>query len=80
MSYQNFDAIVEAEKLVPRLEAAADDDAVLEIMTGASYAAFEELDERPGQFQPSYTRSEWHRKLRVVRNNPANDLFERLVR
>lgn len=77
---ENFAAIIEAEKLVPLLEAATTEERVLEVMTGASYNAFVELDERPGQFQPTYTRSNWHRHLRRARNNPDNDLFDRLVR
>lgn len=39
---------------------------------------FVELDERPAQFDSRYRDHGWHAALRRVRNDPANDLFERL--
>ncbi len=64
-----------------------DDNAVLALVafSGLTYADFTELDELPGHFRingRSYTDdgSEWHRRLRVVRNDPTNNLFDLLRR
>lgn len=40
---------------------------------------FEQLDTSPGQFDRRYRDHGWHSALRRVRNDPANDLFERLA-
>lgn len=45
---------------------------------GITGADFIELDERPGQFDHAYHEHSWHSLLRRVRNDPTNDLFDRL--
>lgn len=45
---------------------------------GLTYSDFIELDERPGQFDSKYRQNQWHRLLRMVRNDPDNNLFDLL--
>lgn len=45
---------------------------------GITGADFEEIDERPAQFDSRYRSHGWHIALRRVRNDGDNDLFERL--
>lgn len=70
----------QAETLIPQLEAADGDDEVLALMDGVPFIVFELLDEKPGLFDGDYRQHTWHIKLRQVRNDPGNDLFDRLTR
>lgn len=60
---------------------------VLTLVTemGVTYNDFRYMDELPGTItvvvkgeRLSYTRSSWHRRLRIVRNDPDNNLFDLL--
>lgn len=79
------------ERFAQALEDMPDDDndAVLALVSemGLTRSDFVALDEKPGWFYVAvdgkrvpYERSEWARRLRVVRNDGSNDLFERLGR
>jgi hypothetical protein len=41
-------------------------------------ADFVALDETPGEYDHRYREHRWHTALRRVRNDPTNDLFDRL--
>jgi hypothetical protein len=69
-----------AEDLVPRLMGCGTDKAaMLEALTGVSVRVFQIIDEKPALFDPNYHRSDWFPTLRQIRNDPANDLFDRLI-
>lgn len=69
-----------AYELVESLETADTEEQVLALMDGVTYNVFMALDEKPGHFDGSYTRNKWHMHLRRARNNPDNNLFDRLVK
>lgn len=72
-------AVTEAHDLYDQLVKAESIDEVASIMVGATFAAFVELDERPGQFDSKYHASNWSPWLRRLRNNPESGLLDNLV-
>jgi len=72
---------VTAQRLVDAiLDGATTEEAILAAVTefGITRREFTELDERPGQFDGPRDYKAWHMYLRRVRNNPDNNLFDRL--
>lgn len=84
-SYLRCEQFIDSMKALVVRFAETDDDVpegiVLEELhnCGVTRDDFIELDERPGQFDHKYRENQWHRLLRLARNNPDNDLFEWLV-
>lgn len=78
--YSRAEAFAQAIEDLPE----DDEQAVLDLVNTheLTYEEFRLLDEQPGRFYigGDYRNREWHRRLRVVRNNPSNDLFDRLRR
>lgn len=68
-----------AQEVCDKLKTATTHAEVLDIMTGVGFATFRALDETPGAFDPGYNSGTWFTLLRQVRNDPTNDLFERLT-
>lgn len=62
------------------IEADATPDVVCELVSkwALTYEDFRVLDETPHVMNLDHF-TEWHRRLRVARNDPTNDLFDRLV-
>lgn len=86
-------SIARCERFIDRVDAYdsyfTDDRIILGVLAAVTdheltMADFIELDERPGQFGRingrDYTASNWFRNLRITRNDPTNDLFDRLAR
>ena len=73
-------SVSEAYELHAQLVKAESRDDVAKIMAGATYPAFVELDERPGQFSGRYNDEPWYAWLRQLRNNPESGMFDLLER
>lgn len=69
----------EAESTIPAIALAKSDQDVLAAIDGISREAFIALDEIPGFFGYKYCGVAWHHRLRHARNNPDNNLFDRLT-
>lgn len=71
----DYTAVTTARKAFDALVALGDaptDEQVIEVVRGIGYDAFRVLDEKPGQWSPSYTGVEGWRILRCIRNGSTH--------
>lgn len=70
--------LAEAHKILRSLPLHPTRQDILEAFEGASREAFRLLDETPGRFDENYRQNDWHRIMRIERNDPQSPILDQL--